>query len=396
LASELLRLENKMKISTLNEIVDSMSTDLSEIYSIHKLLTKKAVAMLYAPEGRHKTFLMMYLLSEMCIHGTFLGRASTIKKVLYVSGEGNIDVPLRLQSLREYHQHDPLLDNFHVILDDSQIDLNKRLDVDIFIERIQSHNEFNDKYDMIVFDTLSAFTASFRESSNDDSKTLKMNLSHMCNSLDCNVFFLHHSPKTKDGEDSSEYRGASGIGGFLDLSIYIAGDFIKCRKVKSGQKFDSIAYGVKPFLESIVAIPDTSTAPMKAKPSIKQAISELLTSQPDISNMQIIRSVFNANAKRYTDKQIEQINEARNELGIHSKRANAKQTELPPIGNVDTDIAVISDFISLNELDNDNDCIDLSDNFVDANNPLDFISEWNNPKPIASTREKLRQLGGVS
>ena len=339
------------------ENINSLTVpNLDDLYQVSGLVSHQSIIVCYGGDGQGKTTAILSQIAMSITQGTMLGRDSKIKRVLYISGEGNVFLPFKVKSLSE--TFGDLANGLDIIRDnEGDINLFDKSKIKTLILKIQDANQFSDSYDLVIFDNLNAFGEGYNESSANDIALLKSNIKLINNTIGCSTLVVHHSQKIKNGEESEEakdVRGSSAITSMCDNVWYVHNKQIHCRKTRNGHDFNPIAFSINDV--NGVGVATFANSPIKEKVSTKQLIANSLANNPDISNMAIIREVFNPNAKRYTDKQMELINEVRNELQIFSKRTNAKDYKQIAINGDTVSEFSISEggIISLNPLDNDN------------------------------------------
>jgi hypothetical protein len=357
----------------------------NDLYQINELMVRQSICLFYGADGKGKSYVITSLLANALCNGNVLGREAKINRILYVSGEGNVFLPLRLKALQENYGD---ISGFDVLRDfDGDINLYSYGAMDRFIDVVREINEFNDPYDVIVFDTLNSMSEGAKESSADDTAKLKACMKLVCTKLDCSIFIVHHSGKTDDNEggQAKDVRGSSAITAMCDLIIRIHDNQLICRKVRNGKVFSPVPYKIETVGNSAIARFMTDNATDNPPIGSIDFCVKSLVDNPELSNIQLTRLVFNPNAQRTTSKQAEIISQAR------LKYANIyEQKKIVEIDTVD-DVVDIADFISPNELDNDD--YDEFSFLPDADAMGDSLP---NVIVATSTRDLLRQLGGIT
>jgi hypothetical protein len=338
-------------------------------------MVRQSICLFYGADGKGKSYVITSLLASAIANGSVLGRTSKINRVLYVSGEGNVFLPLRLKALQDTYGN---LGGFDVLRDfDGDINLYNFGAMQRFADCVAELNEFELPYDVIIFDTLNSMSEGAKESSADDTAKLKACLKMVCTRLDCSVFIIHHSGKTDDNEggQAKDVRGSSAITAMCDLIIRIHDNQIICRKVRNGKVFSPIPFKIESLGNSAIARLMSDNEGDNIKVGTLDMCVKALREDGSLSNIQVTRLVFNPNAKRTTERQLEIISQAR------LKYASLyRQIE---IDNID-DLIDIADNHNSNELDND-DYDEFSHLDYDEDNDIAPLDE------VLSTRDLLRE-----
>jgi putative DNA primase/helicase len=130
----------------------------------------------------------------------------------------------------------------------------------LFLPDYQSAYQFVNEFkrlgrplDLLIIDTLHTAIVNADENSSKDAGTILAACRYLIQELNCALLLVHHTNKAKSGErGSSAYRGAMDI--MLEVSQEGDRRILHCSKNKDGERFQSQAFGLMKWGESVYPI----------------------------------------------------------------------------------------------------------------------------------------------
>ncbi len=215
----------------------------------HELLQTNSTALLYGPSTVGKTFLILELICALAVqhHGIF--RPMQPGRILYISGEGEAGLGIRLKAWEK--DRGVLLPPDNPVFVGQAVQIADPKERRLFITAIRK--EFGERPPIaIVYDTLARCAVGLDENSAKDMGMLVDGLEQIRVELQSSQILVHHSTK----KDPKVERGSGAIFGAVDttLSMQRDGAYLKleCPKQKNGERTPTRRLRLKKSAESLV------------------------------------------------------------------------------------------------------------------------------------------------
>lgn len=223
-------------------------------YLLDGLLEVNSLAMLYAPSGAGKTFVVLSWCFAVAQGVPWLGRDLKRGPVIYVAAEGIGGLAKRLRALMAEHELDAPPEDLYVI--EQPVNL---FEPNSVREAIAVIEDLGIRPNLIVFDTYARSMAGGDENSAKDVGVVVAALDELRFRLQSAVMVVHHTGKTGTID-----RGSSALTGAVDTKIHLGGASVSTlmltvEKQKNFEAGVPIRLSLEPSGESLV--PRASTAP---------------------------------------------------------------------------------------------------------------------------------------
>lgn len=191
-------------------------------YLIEDLIPKgNNLVGLYGESGSGKSAIGLEMFLSIAMGYSFNNKKVKRGRVLYLTTEGYRDALFRSIAWCETHGVDvsELNENYRILnleeYGNDQIDLD--LQFENLKQRIREMVEETGAFDIVCFDTMQRFIGTKDESDNTEAKVIIDNCMELQREFDCNVWLVHHTPKS----NNMEWRGASAFKGAMDLMLCV-------------------------------------------------------------------------------------------------------------------------------------------------------------------------------
>ncbi len=211
-------------------------------YVLPGVIPKGALACLFAPPERFKTFIGLDMSLSIATGGRWLGRYETTPgEAIYVLAEGSSGLQRRVAAWADYSNTEAT--GYFVI---EAVPLMDDLATLRFIDEV--HRAASNPA-LIVFDTLARCMTGGDENSARDMGLVIANADRVREATGAAVLLIHHTGKSGDRE-----RGSSALRGACDTMLKVVGDrdklVLRCEKQKDAPHFSDIPIRFLPHLES--------------------------------------------------------------------------------------------------------------------------------------------------
>jgi hypothetical protein len=218
-------------------------------WQIEGILPQNSLAMIFGPEGSHKTFIAVDMACSIATGTPFLGRPTTQGRVLYVAAEGGTPIAKRIRAW-EYHNQRKIQDHeFTFVMEPLILDLDSEVE-----EALAQLKTDQVTYDLIVFDTLNMCMVGNESAAHEVAKVVRA-AKRFNAELDCTVLMIHHTPK----ENPHTHRGSGALSAALTTNIRVYFDnnkatTVTCVKQKDHQAFETIVLGHEAVDDSLIMV----------------------------------------------------------------------------------------------------------------------------------------------
>lgn len=212
---------------------------------IKGLLPKSSTSMTYGGSGDGKTFIILDMALAIARGMDWLGRKVKQGRVVYICAEGSGGFTSRIKAYA-YHNHIKLADlDFMTVIPGSPNFMQKK-DVE---ELIQEINDFNERTDLIIIDTMAQTTTGADENSAKDMNIALKYLEALRAGTNSAVHLIHHAGKDED----RGARGSTTLKAALDVQYQVSREgenrLFWVRKMKDG--IDGFGYNFRLAPEQI-------------------------------------------------------------------------------------------------------------------------------------------------
>lgn len=289
---------------------DMEAVDLGSLTIIDRLLLVMSMFVIVAPPKQGKSLVILNLIACLLTGRPFANHEVKQKMglVIYVSGEGNMTLKLRLTELRK--QFDDNLDGLRVIRVSNEFNI---FEYNCFIQLINDINEQCDTMpDLIVFDTVRSMSHGVTET-NDNWARMVDGLKLLRDTFSCVVGIVHHT--TKDGKG---YSGGNNLHGSVEALWQLSNGKFQATAGKDLPESEPIKYSIVGWGESAVIHwhstddKDPNDDNTEIIDETEQRIVDLLIAHDGkLAEIRIARIVFNPNATSVSPKQKDVIFKAK-------------------------------------------------------------------------------------
>lgn len=197
---------------------------------IPNLLMQQQIGVIYGPPGSFKSFIVLDLGLRLAHGMEWQGRPLTRSNIVYAAGEG---FPMFLHRLEAWFKfHDQPEDDDGLAVIPGAFPLNDHAKLERFIARVKQQNPAPADVDLVIFDTLSTFTAGQDESDSGVMTSTIEAAKYVGQELKCAVLIVHHPGK----DVSRGSRGHSSLLGNIDMEGAVVRDGMTCSLRVTKQK----------------------------------------------------------------------------------------------------------------------------------------------------------------
>lgn len=215
-------------------------------WQIEDILPENALAMIFGPEGSHKTFFAMDMACCIATGKPFHGRKVKQCRVLYVAAEGGTPIGKRLRSWES--------ENTTFVPDDMLTFVMEPvlLDNDEEVEEMLANLRQEEPYGLIVFDTLNMCMMGNESQPHEIVKVVRA-AKRFCAAFNATVLIIHHPPK----DNPNTHRGSGALSAALttNLKVFFDGGkntTVSCVKQKDHEPFETMVFEHHVVGESLV------------------------------------------------------------------------------------------------------------------------------------------------